>query len=287
MNYDTSSTTRTTVPPDIAASTQRRVRVATGEEHPATSPLSVHDMTVAYHRKPVLWDVDFDAPAGSLIGIIGPNGAGKSTLLKAAMDLIPKASGRVMIFGKPYRQQRHLVGYVPQRESVDWDFPVNALDVVCMGLYRQIGWCRFVSRRHKQRAMQALEQVGMADFAKRQISQLSGGQQQRVFLARALVQDAVLYLMDEPFAGVDASTEQAIVNILQTLRTAGKTTLVVHHDLHTVREYFDYVILLNLRIGAHGPTDEVFTPDNLRKTYGGHLTLLDQAAQAIAQQGET
>ncbi len=287
MNYDTSSTTRTSVPPDIAASTQRRVRVATGEEHPATSPLSVHDMTVAYHRKPVLWDVDFDAPAGSLIGMIGPNGAGKSTLLKAALDLMPKASGRVMIFGKPYRQQRHLVGYVPQRESVDWDFPVNALDVVCMGLYRQIGWCRLVSRRHKQRAMQALEQVGMADFAKRQISQLSGGQQQRVFLARALVQDAVLYLMDEPFAGVDASTEQAIVNILQTLRTAGKTTLVVHHDLHTVREYFDYVILLNMRIVAHGPTDEVFTPDNLRKTYGGHLTLLDQAAQAIAQQGET
>ncbi len=265
----------------------RPVRVATGDEHPVTSPLSVHDMTVAYHRKPVLWDVDFDAPAGSLIGMIGPNGAGKSTLLKAALDLIPKASGRVMVFGKPYRQQRHLVGYVPQRESVDWDFPVNALDVVAMGLYRRIGWCRMVSRRHKQSAMQALEQVGMADFAKRQISQLSGGQQQRVFLARALVQDASLYLMDEPFAGVDASTETAIVNILQTLRTAGKTVLVVHHDLHTVRDYFDQVILLNMRIVAHGPTDEIFTPDNLKKTYGGRLTLLDRAAHAIARQGET
>jgi len=273
--------------PNASATKPHGVLAATGDEHPVTSPLAVHDMTVAYHRKPVLWDVDFDAPAGSLIGMIGPNGAGKSTLLKAALDLIPKASGRVMVYGKPYRLQRHLVGYVPQRESVDWDFPVNALDVVSMGLYRRIGWCRPVSRRHKQSAMQALEQVGMADFATRQISQLSGGQQQRIFLARALVQDASLYLMDEPFAGVDASTEKAIVNILHTLRTAGKTVLVVHHDLHTVRDYFDHVILLNMRIVAHGPTEEVFTTENLKKTYGGRLTLLDRAAHAIARKGET
>lgn len=260
-------------------------RVATGDEHPSTAPLSIHDMTVAYHRKPVLWDVDFDAPEGKLIAVVGPNGAGKSTLIKAALDLLPLASGRVMIYGKPYRRQRHLVAYVPQRESVDWDFPVNALDVVAMGRYARIGWFRPVTRRHKAAAWEALNRVGMADYARRQISQLSGGQQQRVFLARALVQDAQLYLMDEPFAGVDASTERAIVDILRQLRDAGRTVIAVHHDLQTVVDYFDYVVLLNMRIVAHGPTAEVFTTENLQKTYGGRLTLLEQAAQAIARGG--
>ena len=255
---------------------------ATGAEHPATSPLSIHDMTVAYHRKPVLWDVDYDAPEGKLVGIVGPNGAGKSTLIKAALDLVPAASGRVLIYGKPYKKQRHLVGYVPQRESVDWDFPVSALDVVTMGRYGKIGWCLPVTRKHRQAALEAMERVGMADYAKRQISQLSGGQQQRVFLARALVQDAQLYFMDEPFAGVDAATEKAIVNILHELRNSGKTALVVHHDLQTVPDYFDHVILLNMRIVAAGPTDEVFTKENLHKTYGGRLTLLDEAADALA-----
>jgi manganese/zinc/iron transport system ATP- binding protein len=260
-------------------------QMATGDEHPRTAPLSIHDMTVAYHRKPVLWDVDFDAPQGKLIGIIGPNGAGKSTLIKAAMDLVPKVSGRVLIYGKPYAKQRHLVGYVPQRESVDWDFPVSALDVVTMGRYGKIGWCRPVTRKHRQAAMEALRRVGMADYAGRQISQLSGGQQQRVFFARALVQDASLYFMDEPFAGVDAATEKAIVALLQELRRAGKTVLVVHHDLQTVSEYFDHLIMLNMRIVAVGPTQDVFTRDNLHRTYGGRLTLLDEAAQAIAQTG--
>lgn len=255
---------------------------ATGAEHPATSPLSIHDMTVAYHRKPVLWDVDYDAPEGKLIGIVGPNGAGKSTLIKAALDLVPAASGRVLIYGKPYKKQRHLVGYVPQRESVDWDFPVSALDVVTMGRYGKIGWCFPVTRKHRHAALEAMERVGMADYAKRQISQLSGGQQQRVFLARALVQDAQLYLMDEPFAGVDAATEKAIVQILHELRSRGKTALVVHHDLQTVPDYFDHVILLNMRIVASGPTEEVFTKENLHKTYGGRLTLLDEAAEALA-----
>jgi manganese/zinc/iron transport system ATP- binding protein len=258
-------------------------RVATGDEHPRSAPLSIHDMTVAYHRKPVLWDVDYDAPEGKLIGIVGPNGAGKSTLIKAALDLVPTASGRVLIYGKPYKKQRHLVGYVPQRESVDWDFPVSALDVVTMGRYGKIGWCVPVMRKHRVAALAALERVGMGDFAKRQISQLSGGQQQRVFLARALVQDAQIYFMDEPFAGVDAATEQAIVRILQDLRSAGKTCLVVHHDLQTVPEYFDHVMLLNMRIVASGPTEEVFTKENLHKTYGGRLTLLDEAAQAMAR----
>jgi len=255
--------------------------IAAGDEHSQDAPVSIHDMTVAYHRKPVLWDVDLDVPEGKLIGIVGPNGAGKSTLIKAVMDLVPKASGRVLVYGRPYRKQRHLVAYVPQRESVDWDFPVNALDVVTMGRYGRIGWCWPVTRKHRDAAMTALDRVGIADLAKRQISHLSGGQQQRVFLARALVQDARLYLMDEPFAAVDAATEKAIVRILQDLRSAGKTALVVHHDLQTVPEYFDYVILMNMRIVAHGPTEEVFTKDNLHKTYGGRLTLLDEAAEAM------
>ncbi len=261
-------------------------RVATGAEHPSSSPLSIHDMTVAYHRKPVLWDIDFDAPEGRLVGIVGPNGAGKSTLIKAVLDLVPTASGKVLIYGKPYRKQRHLVGYVPQRESVDWDFPVSALDVVVMGRYGQIGWLKRVSRSHKRAALEALDRVGMADYAQRQISQLSGGQQQRVFLARALAQEATVYFMDEPFAGVDAATEKAIVTLLHELRDNGKTVIAVHHDLQTVPQYFDYVMLLNMRIVACGPTKEVFTPDNLRKTYGGRLTLLDQAAEALAGRGE-
>ena len=268
----------------IAAVNQRQ-SVATGDEHPRQVPLSIHDMTVAYHRRPVLWDVDFDAPEGKLIGIIGPNGAGKSTLLKAVLDLVPKVSGRVLIYGKPYRRQRDLVGYVPQRETVDWDFPVSALDVVAMGTYGRIGWFKPVTRTYKHKAMQALARVGMQDYAHRQISQLSGGQQQRVFLARALVQDAKVYFMDEPFAGVDAATEKAIVTLLQDLRRHGKTVLVVHHDLQTVCEYFDYLVLLNMRIVAAGPTRDVFTPENLQKTYGGRLTLLDEAAQALAEPG--
>ena len=259
--------------------------VATGAEHPKDAPLSIHDMTVAYHRKPVLWDIDVDVPEGQLVGVIGPNGAGKSTLIKACLDLVPKASGRVRIYGQPYRKQRRRVGYVPQRETVDWDFPVSALDVVAMGRYGHIGWFRPVTRRHKRAAMEALDRVGLADYAHRQISQLSGGQQQRVFLARALAQEADLYFMDEPFAAVDAATEGAIVNILHDLKKAGCTTIVVHHDLQTVRQYFDWVILLNMRIVAAGPVGEAFHNENLRKTYGGKLTLLDDAAQAMAQRG--
>lgn len=244
-------------------------------------PLSIYDLTVAYHRKPVLWDVNLEMPGGQLVGIVGPNGAGKSTLIKAVMDLVPKATGRILVFGKPYRRNRQRVGYVPQRESVDWDFPVSALDVVTMGLYGQIGWLRPVTRRYRMRALEALDRVGIADLAERQISQLSGGQQQRTFLARALVQDADLYLMDEPFAAVDAATEQAIVSILRELKARGRTALVVHHDLQTVPEYFDYVVLLNMRVVASGPTEQVFTGENLQKTYGGKLTLLDEAAEAM------
>ena len=237
-------------------------------------PLSVYDLTVAYHRKPVVWDVSFDIPSGQLIGVVGPNGAGKSTLLKAVMDLIPRTSGRISVFGGTYRENRHRVGYVPQRESVDWDFPVNALDVVTMGLYKKIGWFRPVTRRHRERALQALEQVGIAELASRQISQLSGGQQQRTFLARALVQEADLYLMDEPFAAVDAATEGAILDVLRGMKQAGKTALVIHHDLQTVAQYFDYVLLLNMRVVAFGPIDQVFTTENLQKTYGDRKSVV-------------
>jgi manganese/zinc/iron transport system ATP- binding protein len=237
-------------------------------------------MTVAYHRRPVLWDIDLVVPQG-LIGIVGPNGAGKSTLIKAVLDLIPLASGKVEIFGRPYHEQRHLVGYVPQRESVDWDFPVTAFDVVLMGTYGQLGWFRRPGAGEKTRVAQCLEHVGMSAYSDRQIRQLSGGQQQRVFLARALAQDAQIYLMDEPFAGVDAATEQAIVELLQELRAKGKTVIVVHHELQTVKEYFDHVILLNMRLVAAGPVASTFTTQNLQTTYGGRLTILEEAAEAV------
>lgn len=245
------------------------------------SPLSIRDLNVAYHSKVVVWDADFDAPAGQLVAIVGPNGAGKSTLLKAALGLVPAASGTIQFFGQPYRNERHRVAYVPQRESVDWDFPVSAADVVAMGLYRQLGWCAPVRKKHLDQASAALAQVGLEAYAGRQISQLSGGQQQRVFLARALAQKADLYLMDEPFASVDAATERAIVEVLRGLKREGKTVVCVHHDLPTVPEYFDHVALLNMRLVIQGPVGEVFTEENLRKTYGARLTLLEEAAQAV------
>jgi manganese/zinc/iron transport system ATP- binding protein len=247
----------------------------------ADDPLRVWDLTVAYQQTPVLWDVAFQVPPASLVAVVGPNGAGKSTLLKAILELTPRTSGRIEVFGGPFVQQRRRVGYVPQRESVDWDFPVSVLDVVTMGLYREIGWCWPVRRRHRARAMEVLQQVGIAELADRQISHLSGGQQQRTFLARALAQAADLYLMDEPFAAVDAATELAIVQQLRQMKQQGKTCLVIHHDLQTVPEYFDHVLLLNMRVVASGSVAEVFTTENLQKTYGGRLTLLDEVSAAM------
>ncbi|MFD1178169.1 metal ABC transporter ATP-binding protein [Paenibacillus puldeungensis] len=236
--------------------------------------LEVKDLTVAYHKKPVLTSVSFNIPPGKLIGVLGPNGAGKSTLLKAVLGLIPKVDGDVSIYGKPYREQRKEIGYVPQRESVDWDFPTNALDVVMMGRYGHLGWFRRPGAKERQIAMECLSKVGMADYAGRQISQLSGGQQQRVFLARALAQNARLYFMDEPFAGVDATTEKAIISLLHELKEQGKTVLVVHHDLSTVKEYFDHILLLNGELIASGPTEETFIAQNLHKAYGGRIAML-------------
>lgn len=243
--------------------------------HEPDLALHVEDLTVSYQGKPVLWDIDFDIPPGVMAAIVGPNGAGKSTLLKSVLGLIPPIAGHVTLFGRPYKAQRKRVGYVPQRSSVDWDFPTTALDVVTMGLYGQLGWLRWPGRGERGRALEALEMVGMQDFAARQISQLSGGQQQRVFLARALVQRADIYFLDEPMAGVDATTERAIVNILRHLRDEGKTVIVVHHDLQTVRTYFDWLLMLNVRVIAQGPVEEAYTADNLRRAYGGQIALLE------------
>lgn len=246
--------------------------------------LEVHDMTVAYQKKPVLWGIDLEAHAGQIIGIVGPNGAGKSTLIKATMGLIPLSSGWVKVFGKPLQENISRVGYVPQRESIDWDFPVSVLDVVMMGRYGHLGLLRRPGRKDRRIAEECLEKVKMLPFAKRQISNLSGGQQQRVFLARALAQESDLYFMDEPFAGVDAATEQAIILLLRELKEKGKTLFVVHHDLSTVEEYFDAVLLLNMRLVAFGKTKDVFTQELLQRTYGGKLTVMTEVAEAIREQ---
>ncbi|KAF2425861.1 manganese ABC transporter ATP-binding protein MntB [Bacillus subtilis] len=237
-------------------------------------PVELDNVTVAYHKKPVLQDISLQVPEGKLIGIIGPNGAGKSTLIKTILGLVPRASGDISIYGKDYKDQRTRIGYVPQRGSVDWDFPTSALDVVLMGRYGRIGLLKRPKKADVKMAKAALAKVGMLDYAKRQISQLSGGQQQRVFLARALCQNADIYFMDEPFAGVDAATERAIMTLLAELKEKGKTVLVVHHDLQTAEDYFDWILLLHLRKIAFGPAENVFTIENLQKTYGGRLTFL-------------
>ncbi|MFN7139063.1 MAG: metal ABC transporter ATP-binding protein [Limisphaerales bacterium] len=244
-------------------------------------PLEIHDLTVAYHKKPVLWGIDLVVPPGKLIGIAGPNGAGKSTLIKAIMGLLPVSSGWVKIFGKPFQKSLKRVGYVPQRESVDWDFPVSVMDVVLMGRYGRLGLLKRPSKADRDIARECLDKVKMLPYAERQISNLSGGQQQRVFLARALAQESDLYFMDEPFAGVDAATEAAIIALLHELRARGKTILVVHHDLPTARNYFDMLLLLNMRVVAFGPTEQVFTHELLQKTYGGRLTILSEVADAV------
>jgi manganese/zinc/iron transport system ATP- binding protein len=246
--------------------------------------IEVNDITVAYREKPVLWDVDFEAPQGVLMAIVGPNGAGKSTMIKTIMGLIKPAAGRVRVFGKRYRPQSRLIGYVPQRGSVDWDFPTNVLDVVMMGRYGHLGWLKRPGKKEKELALECLEKVGMSDFVNRQISQLSGGQQQRVFIARAFIQDAPIYLMDEPFAGVDATTERSIIALLRELKKSGKTVICVHHDLQTLKEYFDWAMLLNVRAVALGKVNQVITHENLKRTYGGRAAFLEGEEEEIPAQ---
>lgn len=233
--------------------------------------VEIEDMTVAYDMHPVLWDVDMKVPQGALAAVLGPNGAGKSTLLKAALGLLTAVSGRVKFYVNGtlavFKEDKKQIVYVPQSGSVDWDFPTTVLDVVLMGRYGHLGWLRRPGKRDKEMALAVLEKIGMADYRNRQIKQLSGGQQQRVFLARALVQEGAIYFMDEPFKGVDKKTEETIIAILKEMKHQGKTVVVVHHDLNTVRSYFDWVTLLNVRTIACGRTEDVFTAEALKKTY--------------------
>jgi len=235
------------------------------------APLAIRGMTVSYGQKPAIFSVDLTLRAGRMTAIVGPNGAGKSTLLKAALGVVTPLAGTVSFFGQSLDKARNRIAYVPQRASVDWDFPARVLDVVLMGLYPKLGWLGRLTAAHRKIAMDALSRVGMESFGTRQIGQLSGGQQQRVFLARALAQNADLYLLDEPFAGVDVATESAIISVLKELAAQGKTVLAVHHDLATVPDYFDDVLLLATQAIAEGPVETTFTHAHLHTAYGGRL----------------
>lgn len=241
--------------------------------------VEAHDLTVSYGKGSVLYGIDFALQSHRLVGVLGPNGAGKSTLMKTIMGTLEPTSGWVKVFGlAPQKALRHM-GYVPQREAIDWDFPISVIEVVLMGRYGHVGIGHKLRRIDHEIAEEALEKAGLTDFKHRPIGNLSGGQQQRVFLARALAQEATLYLMDEPFAGVDASTEAVFMNVLQNLKKEGKTLMIVHHDLATAKDYFDEVLLINMRLIAHGPTATTLTPEMLQKTYGGRLTLLSEMAK--------
>ena len=238
--------------------------------------LKVEHLSVSYGKTPVLWDINLSVPSGQIIGILGPNGAGKSSLLKALVGLLKPLSGHVEFLGESYKKNKGKIAYVPQRSAVDWDFPVSVFDVVCMGCYGKKGLFRRIKKEDRELTEKALKQVGLESLANRQISELSGGQQQKVFIARALVQQAEIYLMDEPFAGIDMSTEKTIMTILRELKAQGKTIFVVHHDLNSVREYFDWVILLSTSLVGSGLVSEVFSKDNLFKAYGGVFSFLDE-----------
>lgn len=240
--------------------------------------VEVEQLTINYEKTAVLWDINFTIPEQKIVGILGPNGAGKTTLLKALLGLIQPISGSMSFLGQPIDKVRQRVGYVPQRSSVDWDFPLTAFDLVLMGRYGKMGFLKWASRADKEATRRALELVDMLPFADRQISQLSGGQQQRLFIARALVQDADIYLLDEPFAGIDMATEKSLIRLFQTLQSQGKTMLIVHHDLATAQTYFDWLILLNTCLIAAGPTADVFNEQNIWRTYGRSGVLLDEAA---------
>ena len=248
--------------------------------------MNVTQLSVSYDQISALWDISLEIPSGKIVAIVGPNGAGKSTFLKASMGLLPFLSGKVLFFGKALEKVRNRIAYIPQRESVDWDFPITCLELVLMGSYGRLGLFKRPRQADRQAAMNFLEIVGMEGYVHRQISQLSGGQQQRVFLARALMQDADLYLMDEPFAGIDMGTEKLLVKVMRQLKSKGKSIFVVHHDLNTVESYFDWVILLNIRLIASGPTSEVFTPAHLNAAYGKSYALFDEALK-LSQKKES
>ncbi len=250
-------------------------------EHDESSAVSFHDVTVAYDEKPVLWDIDLDIPVGRRVAIVGPNGAGKSTLLKSALGILKPLTGHIKILGVNNNHYKNEIGYLPQREEIDWTFPISALDVVCMGSYRRSGWFKKISNEEKEKGRLALQRMGIESLSNRPIGELSGGQQQRVFISRILLQNAKVVFMDEPFTGVDATTEKIISNILKELVEENKTVISVHHDLQTVADYFDHIVFINLRVIDSGPTKTVFTKENLKKTYGGRLTVLDQVSTSF------
>ena len=230
--------------------------------------IEIEKLVVAYDEdKPVLDGFNLGIEKGKMTAFVGPNGAGKSTLIKAILEFVKPITGSITINGKKYAQEKKKIAYVPQRGSVDWDFPTTLYDVVEMGSYGRVGFLKRVPKSEKNRVMEAIEKVDMLEYVDRQISQLSGGQQQRVFIARALVQDAEIYLLDEPFQGIDKKTEGSIVKILKGLKEEGKTVIVVHHDLQTVPEYFDEVVLINRKVIASGKVNEVFTKENIDETY--------------------
>lgn len=239
-------------------------------------------LTVSFAKTPVLWDISLSVPPGELVGIIGPNGAGKSTLIKSALGLVRPIAGTVSFFGKPLREVRSKIAYIPQRESVDWDFPITVEELVLMGRYGKLGLFKRPSKVDYEAVHHYLDVVGLLQYKDRQISQLSGGQQQRAFLARALIQEADIYFLDEPFIGIDAATEWMMVHLLKKLVSQGKTVFVVHHDLNAVEYFFSWVILLNLRLIASGKQEEVFTPANLKQAYGKNWALLDEASKLAA-----
>ncbi|MEQ8624330.1 MAG: metal ABC transporter ATP-binding protein [Vicingaceae bacterium] len=245
--------------------------------------IEAHNLTVSYNRRPVLWNIDFSLPTGKIIGIIGPNGSGKTTLLKAIMGLVKTSSGYVKLFDDDLENVRDRISYVPQRESVDWEFPASVMDIVLMGRYRKNNLMRRLNKADRDIAAEALEKVNMLEYSNRQISQLSGGQQQRVFIARSLAQGADLYIMDEPFVGVDAATEEAILSLLTEMKSQGKTVVVVHHDLQTAKAYFDWMVLLNTRLVAAGPKEEIFNEELLQEAYGGKLNVLSKVGELMKE----
>lgn len=242
-----------------------------------TDALSVHQLSVNYEKKTALWDINLKVPQGKLVAIIGPNGAGKSTFIKSVLQLVPAVSGSVSLLGSPLKQVRQKVAYVPQRESVDWDFPISVRELVLMGRYGQLGLFRRPAAADYEAVDRILQGMNLLDLADRQIKELSGGQQQRAFLARALIQEASIYFLDEPFTGIDAKTEADLLKLFKELQKLGKTLFVVHHDLNAIQKSFDWVILLNLRLIASGPTEEVFTEKMLEEAYGAPSDLFGEA----------
>lgn len=245
-----------------------------------------NQLNVNYDKTPVLFDISLKVPSGKLVGIIGPNGAGKSTFIKAALGLVKPISGNVEFFGEPLKKVRRQVAYVPQRESVDWDFPITVKDLALMGRYGMLGLFRGLRPIDYEACAHYLDVVGMGQYANRQISQLSGGQQQRVFIARALLQEANIYFMDEPFSGIDIATEKVIMDLLRKLKSEGKTVFVVHHDLNSVESYFDWLIMLNMRLIASGKTENIFNPKTLNETYGKSYSLFDETLKLSLQKSK-